>query len=67
MDNLPKKGDQVRCVTSRNGNAFSAGCLYDVEKVSKSKRIVFVYGDDGNLHEIDYPQDVTNGQFEIND
>lgn len=67
MANLPKKGEQVRCVTSRNSDAFSAGCAYDVEKVSKSKRLVFVYGDDGNLHEIDCPQDMTKGQFEIND
>lgn len=43
MSNLPKKGDQVRCIASRNGDAFSAGCLYDVEKVSKAKRLVFVY------------------------
>ena len=64
MANLPKKGEQVRCVTSRNSDAFSAGCAYEV---SKSKRLVFVYGDDGNLHEIDYPQDMTKGQFEIND
>lgn len=67
MSNLPKKGDQVRCIASRNGDAFSAGCLYDVEKVSKAKRLVFVYGDDWNLHEIDYPQDISKGQFEIND
>lgn len=67
MANLPKKGDQVRCVASRNSDAFSSGCLYDVEKVSKAKRLVFVYGDDGNLHEIDYPQDVAKGQFETND
>lgn len=67
MANLPKKGDQVRCVASRNSDAFSAGCLYDVEKVSKANRLVYVYGDDGNLHEIDYPQDITKGQFETND
>lgn len=67
MANLPKKGDQVRCITSRNSDAFSAGCLYDVEKVNKANRLVYVYGDDGNLHEIDYPQDMTKGQFEIND
>ena len=67
MSQFPKKGEQVRCIISRDGDAFSHGCLYDVEKVSKSKRLVFVYGDDGNLHEIDFPQDMTKGHFEIND
>lgn len=61
MSNLQKKGDQVRCITSRNSDAFSAVCLYDVEKVSKAKRLVYVYGDDRNLHEIDYPKDMTKG------
>lgn len=67
MSHFPKKNDQVRCITSCNGDAFSHGCLYDVEKVSKAKRLVYVYGDDGNLHEIDFPQDMTKGHFEIND
>ena len=67
MEQFPKKGEQVRFITSRDGDAFSHGCLYDVEKVSESKRLVFVYGDDGNLHEIDFPQDMTKGHFEIND
>lgn len=67
MSHFPKKNDQVRCITSRNGDAFSHGCLYDVEKVSKAKLLVYVYGDDGNLHEIDFPQDMTKGHFEIND
>lgn len=64
MANLPKKGDQVRCITSRNGDAFSHGCIYDVEKVSKAKRLIYVYGDDGNMHEIDFPQDMALGHFE---
>ncbi|ATN94124.1 hypothetical protein HOS16_gp46 [Shigella phage vB_SflS-ISF001] len=67
MANLPKKGDQVPCITARNSDAFPAGCSHDAEKVGKAKRLVNVSGDDGNLHEIDFPQVMTMGQFEIND
>ncbi|QXV76563.1 hypothetical protein bas12_0081 [Escherichia phage BrunoManser] len=67
MSRFPKKNDQLRCITSRNCDTFSHGCLYDVEKVSKAKRLVYVYGDDGDIHEIDFPQDITKGHFEIND
>lgn len=67
MSHLPSKHDQIRCVTSRDMNAFSHGCYYDVEKVIKAKRIVYVYGDDGNMHEIDWPHDMTKGIFEAKD
>lgn len=67
MAHLPKKGDQVRCIISHDGDNFSHGCLYDVEKVSKANRLVYVYGDSGNMVEIDYPEDMRFGRFEIND
>lgn len=56
-----KKGDVIKCLASRDDNFFT-GCEYTVEKVD-SKGFVYVYSDEGNKVEIDYPACPTYGTF----
>lgn len=61
---LPKKGDNVGCISAKSGAPFIPGCCYQVERVDKVIGHIYVYDDEGELTPIDFPHDVVYGKFE---
>lgn len=64
---IPAKGGFI--VAKSNSHEFTAGCEYQVEKVSKWKSLtmVKVYNDNGDPVQIEFPHDKDFGIFEIVD
>lgn len=60
---LPKKGEIIRCDSVVGAAPFMVGVEYTVEHVDRKVGHIYVYGDEGNLEAIDYPQDAVHGKF----